>query len=58
MPEGRGRRSRTVSQSGMAGKKKTNEMAALILAQGDQNGNLDNISKTSKVVLMLSKKGC
>lgn len=49
MPEGGGRRSRTVSLSGRSGTRRATEMAALILAQGDQNGNLDVISHDSKV---------
>jgi len=56
MPEGRGRRSRTVSLSGMPGKRRTAEMSALILAQGDQNGNLDLISQSSKALLQVANK--
>ena len=52
MPESGGRRSRTVSSSGRTPGphgRPANEMAALILAQGEQNGNLVEISHDSKV---------
>lgn len=45
MPGSGGRRSRSTSHSGWAGTgKPQREMAALILAQGEQNGNLEMIS--------------
>lgn len=58
MPEGaRGRRSRSNSLSGWAASgQKQREMAALILAQGDQSGNLDVISNTSKALLQVGNK--
>lgn len=56
MPEGGGRRSRTVSGSGRTGARPATEMTALILAQGDQNGNLDNITDDSKALLQVANK--
>jgi len=58
MPGSSGRRSRSTSHSGWAGAgKPQREMAALILAQGEQNGNLEMISHgESKALLQVANK--
>jgi len=55
MPQS-GRRSRSTSLSGPARPRQAAEFAALILAQGYQNGNLDSISQESKALFPLANK--
>jgi len=55
MPQS-GRRSRSTSLSGPARPRQTAEFAALILAQGNQNGNLDSVSQESKALFPLANK--
>ena len=56
MPGSSGRRSRSTSLSGWAGSgKPKREMAALILAQGEQNGNLEMISHGESKVQNFNK---
>lgn len=56
MPSESGRRSRSTSLSGLVGPRQSSEFAALILAQGYQNGNLDLITQDSKALFPVANK--